>query len=277
MPAKFAVFGDELEAYWPVAELSRIRGDLVLWQCWYECLRKGNDQMASEHTRVRQVPCGAVALVGVMLFACGCTAPTSPEVADAVDVDASTDDGGLPTKGDKDAGVGDKEGGLGMKDAGLGTEDSGSAGDDGGTTIEDAGTGIHDAGTGPEDAGMPGQPDAGEMNECFACAEKKCAVEVNACLRSPACVEEGNCDLMCLGASAGPLAVPDPRCVQACTKNLQATQELLAAVTCGFTVCPVQCLRPLASCGGDAGGFGVPVKTGGDPGCFTGWSGGALP
>jgi hypothetical protein len=230
--------------------------------------------MASKHP-VHLVPCRAVALASVMLFACGCIAPASTEVVDAVDLDASAGDGGLPTKGDKDAGIGEKEGGLGMKDASLGTDDSGSAADDGGMATDDSGMGIRDAGPGPEDAGM--QSDAGGMNECFACAEKKCAVEVNACLRSPACVEEGNCHLMCLGASAGPLGVPDPRCVQACTKNLQATQELLAAVTCGFTVCPVQCLRPLTSCGGDAGGFGVPVETGGDPGCFKGWGGGALP
>jgi hypothetical protein len=171
-------------------------------------------------------------------------------------------DGGLPTKGD-DAGVGTKDdSGLGTKDdSGLGTKDDSGLGtnDDGGTgmTGEDSGTTTEDSGSGTVDAGMPG----GGMGACFACAEQRgCKLQVNACVASPACAEEGTCDQACFGS----FGVVNPHCIQSCTTNLRATEDLLAAVTCGFRVCPRECLLPLISCGGDAGAAPMePV----DPGC----------
>ncbi len=203
-----------------------------------------------------EAPWAVPALVAAILLASGCSSPGpgSQEVTPS-DV-AAQDDGGLPTKGgDDDSGLGTKDdGGLGTKDdGGLGTKDDGGLGtnDDGGGGTSDAG-GSEDAGSGTEDAGMSGPADAGgEMNDCFACAERRgCAVPVNACVSSTACVDEGKCDLTCLG---GPFGLPDPHCVASCSKDLHATAELLAAATCGFRVCPVECLRPLISCGGDAG------------------------
>jgi hypothetical protein len=198
-------------------------------------------------------------LVVAIVFACACSGPgPESEAVDGLDAASAEDSQGLPTKGD-DGGLGTKgdDSGLGTKgdDGGLGTK-----GDDSGLgTMDDGGSGTEDAGSGTEDAGMPGAEDAGEVNECLACAEKRCALQVNACLQSPACVEEGNCDLTCLTGSAGPFGAPDPHCVQSCTKDPRAAEELLAALTCGFSVCPRECLRPLISCGGDAG---APVEVG---------------
>ena len=46
--------------------------------------------------------------------------------------------------------------------------------------------------------------DAGGIVGCFACAEDKCGTQVNACVGSPACVEEGICDLTRASAAPGP-------------------------------------------------------------------------
>ncbi len=215
------------------------------------------------HRAPRAVP----ALVSVILLACGCSSAAGPQSQTAApaggaqapaDVAQEADDGGLPTK--DDGGVDTKD------DSGLGTKDDGGLGtkDDAGLGTDDAGTGTPDAGAGTADAGMPGLPDAGGgMNECFACAEQRgCLVQVNACVHSPACVQEGSCDLMCL-ESTGPFV--NPHCIESCSTDWHATQDLLAAVTCGFRVCPLECLRPLISCGGDAGLPG-PVDPG-KPGC----------
>ena len=204
-------------------------------------------------------------LFAAMLFAYGCSGAGPGPGSEAVDGPNAASTGaseGLPTKGD-DSGLGTKgdDSGLGTKgdDSGLGTKGDdgglGTNGDDGGlgTKGDDGGAGTEDAGTGTEDAGMPGSPDAGGMDACFACAEKRCGLQVNACLQSPACVEEGDCDLTCLSGTTGPFGAPNPHCVQSCNKNPRATGELLAAVTCGFSVCPLECLRPLISCGGDGG------------------------
>jgi hypothetical protein len=215
---------------------------------------------------MRQVPGVGAALALAILVTCGCS-PAAPapesDAVDSMDAASESDSPGLPTK-DEDSGLGDKDAGLGTKDAGLGTEDAGET--------ADAGPGVQDAGPGTEDAGMTGTADAGGMDECFACAEAKCAVPVNACLHSSACVEEGNCDLGCFTGAAGVLGVPNPRCVQSCTKDPLATQELLAAVTCGFAVCPKECLRVLTSCGGDAGAFGG-EEPGSGLGCLSGRTG----
>src|SRR5580704_10394999 len=168
-------------------------------------------------------------LVAAMVFACGCSGP-GPESAavDGLDAASAADSEGLPTKGD-DSGLGTKgdDSGLGTKgdDSGLGTK-----GDDGGlgTMDDDAGSGTEDAGTGIEDAGVPAAPDAGGMDECFACAEKRCGLQVNACLRSPACVEEGDCDLACSIGTPGPFGAPNPHCIQSCTKDPRVAAELLA-------------------------------------------------
>ncbi len=219
----------------------------------------------SNQDRMCPVRCLVPGLVAAMLFAWGCSAPgPQSEAVDGPDAASAEDSGGLPTKGD-DSGLGTKgdDGGLGTKgdDGGLGTKGDdgglGTQGDDGGLAT------MGDAGTGTEDAGMPGAPDAGEMDACFACAEKRCGLQVNACLQSPACVEEGNCDLTCLTGAAGPFGAPNPHCIQSCTKDPRATGELLAAVECGFSVCPRECLRPLISCGGDAGApheVGCPIE-----------------
>jgi hypothetical protein len=207
------------------------------------------------HRSPRSVP----ALVGVILLACGCSsAGPGSQAVDPADEATASDSGGLPTKGE-DSGLGTKD------DSGLGTKDDSGLG-----TNEDAGPGTEDAGSGGPDAGMPVLPDAGGgMNECFACAEQRgCSVQVNACVHSQACVEEGSCDLMCL-ESAGPFGALNPHCVQSCTTDWHATQDLLAAVTCGFRVCPVECLRPLLSCGGDAGVPGGAMDPGA-PGCILG-------
>jgi len=181
----------------------------------------------------------AMLLVG----GCGPATPDSGGGGDAVDPAA---DSGPMTLPKKDAAADTKDSGLETKDSGLGTKDSGLDTKDGAPGMDDPDAGdVEDAGT----MDPPDPPDAGEMNECFACAQARCAVQVNACTGSPACVEEGNCDLMCLTASGGVNA----HCVQACTKDLRAAAKLLAAVTCGFKVCPRECLRPLISCGQDAG------------------------
>jgi hypothetical protein len=218
------------------------------------------------HRAPRAVP----ALVGVILLACGCSSagPESQAVDPAAEATPAAGSGGLPTKGDGGLGTKD-DGGLGTKDdAGLGTKDDSGLGtnDDSGLGTNDAGPGTEDAGGGVADAGMPVPPDAGgEMNECFACAEQRgCAVQVNTCVHSPACAEEGSCDLACLGS--GPFGGLDPHCVQSCSTDWHATQELLAAVACGFRVCPKECLRPLISCEGDAGVPGGPLDPG-KPAC----------
>jgi hypothetical protein len=210
-----------------------------------------------------QVPCVVPALVTAILLASGCSSPGpesqsfSPGASPAAAV--AQDEGGLPTK--DDGGVGTKDdGGLGTKDdSGLGTKD------DSGLGTNDAGTTV-DAGSGAADGGISAPPDAGnEVGDCFACAERRgCSVPVNACVQSPACVGEGKCDLACLG-SAGPFGALNTRCIESCSKDLHATEALLAAVTCGFKVCPVECLRPLVSCGGDAGPHPLEPS---EPGCL---------
>ncbi len=220
------------------------------------------------HNPTYQVPCVVPALVAAALFACGCSASGPQSQAFQPSSAVSQDDGGLPTKGDDDSGLGTKDdGGLGTKDdGGLGTKDDGGLGtnDDGGLGTNDDGGGTTDAGTGSTDAGTSGPPDAGgDMNACFACAEQRgCVAQVNACEHSQSCVDEGKCDLGCL--SSGPLGTLNPRCLESCSTDWQATQALLAAVTCGFRVCPVECLRPLISCGGDAGVEPM------EPGCLHG-------
>jgi hypothetical protein len=226
------------------------------------------------------------ALVAVVLVACGGRGDldSSIEVAPAVeesDAGLGTKplDSGVGTKDDsglgaKDSGLGTKDSGLGTgddsgfemdtgtttedagtgtEDAGTGTEDSGTGTEDSGTTEDagtgtnDSGTGTIDSGTGTHDAGMPA-PDAGGTDVCFACAEQKCAKQTNACLGSPACVEEGECDLACLQSGHGVNAL----CLESCTKNRVANQELLSAISCAFTLCPKQCVGELTSLGGGA-------------------------
>jgi hypothetical protein len=164
------------------------------------------------------------------------------ETLDAETLDAETPDSG-PGMGDAgapplDAGPG-SDSGSGTIDSGSGTIDSGPGTGDGGPGSQDSGPGTSEGGT--EDAGAP---DAGGVLGCFACAEERCAKPVNACLGSSACVEEGTCDLACLGAPFNPL------CFESCAKNQRATQELLSAVSCAFSVCPQQCLSVLTSSGG---------------------------
>jgi hypothetical protein len=216
------------------------------------------------HNPPYQVPCVVPALVAAALFACGCSASGPQSQTFEPSSEFSQDDGGgLPTKGD-DGGLGDKDdSGLGTKDdGGLGTKDDSGLG-----TGDDAGEGTTDAGSGSTDAGTSTPPDAGgDMNACFACAEQRgCQVQVNACVHSASCVDEGKCDLGCL--SSGPFGALNPRCIESCSTDWHATQELLAAVTCGFRVCPVECLRPLISCGGDAGAGPVDPM---EPGCIYG-------
>lgn len=192
------------------------------------------------------------ALVAAILLASGCSAPpganaaTTQASSDPADADAQDSGGGLPTK--DEAGVGTKDdSGLGTKDdSGLGTKD------DSGVATNDAG-GTVDAGSGSVDAGSSAPPDAGnEMDDCLTCAERRgCRAQVTECVNSPACVDEGKCDLACLTSSA--FGGPNPRCIESCAKKWDATEDLLEAVTCGFHVCPAECLRPLISCGGDAG------------------------
>jgi hypothetical protein len=206
---------------------------------------------------MRHIPCVAPAAVALMVFACGCSAAVPDDVvAAAADEDAEA---GLPTKGDKDAGLGEKEGGLGEKEGGLGEKDGGvGPGDDASTGSDDAGLGRIDAGS-VVDAGMPPPEDGGGLNACLACAEKRCGPIVNACVASPSCVEEGDCDSTCL-RTAGNSLVTDARCVAACAAEHPATAQLLAAVTCGFEVCPVECLRTLISCGGNPSDAGHPLE-----------------
>jgi hypothetical protein len=221
---------------------------------------------------MRKVPMLAPALIAVIAVAGGCSAP-GPESGPGANstlapaAAAAGDDAGLPTKGGDDGGLGTKgdDGGLGTKgdDGGLGTK-----GDDGGLgTNGDSGSGTEDAGTGGQDAGGMTTPDAGGgLGACFACAEQRgCKVPVQTCVNSPACMQEGSCDLACLTAPGAHFGGPDPRCVASCSSDWHATEELLAAVSCGFRVCPIECIRPLISCGGDAGaGRMEPVE----PGCM---------
>jgi hypothetical protein len=176
----------------------------------------------------------AFALVAPILIACG----PRPDPASVTADDA--DSGGLPTK-DDDAGLGTKDdSGLGTKDdSGLGTKDDAGLGtDDAGLgTKDDAGEGT-DAGGGTEDSGMPGLPDGGGFGGCFACAEEKCSMQT-ACINSATRVEEAQCDLVCVDESAG--HGPSSQCVEACTKGLKATPNLLEAMICAFTSCSKEC------------------------------------
>jgi hypothetical protein len=230
---------------------------------------------------LRRVLCVAPALVAVILVACGGRGSLDPGVealAPAIDesdaglptkpLDAglgTKDDSGLGTKDDSglgtkdDSGVGTKDdSGLGTEDAGTGTDDAGPTNDSGPGTndsgADDSGPGTNDSGTsdsgpGTNDSGTSGT-DAGGTDACFACAEQKCGKQTNACISSPACVKEGECDLACLGHGLNPL------CFESCTKNRVANQELLSAVSCAFTFCPKECLGDLASFGVGAGALG---------------------
>lgn len=209
------------------------------------------------------------ALAAAVLLASGCSAPpgasgaggasvaTAQASSDPADADTQDSGGGLPTK--DEAGVGSKDdSGLGTKDdSGLGTKD------DSGVATNDAG-GTVDAGS-ASDAGSSAPPDAGnEMDDCLTCAERRgCKAQVDECVQSPACVDEGKCDLACLTSS--PFGAVNPRCIESCAKNWDATEDLLAAVACGFHVCPKECLRPLISCGGDAGAGHIEPS---EPGCL---------
>jgi hypothetical protein len=214
------------------------------------------------------------ALVAAILLASGCSAPPGASASaatiqagsdPAADADTQDSGGGLPTK--DEAGVGTKDdSGLGTKDdSGLGTKDDSGLGtkDDSGVATNDGG-GTVDAGS-ASDAGSSAPPDAGnEMDDCLSCAERRgCMAQVNECLHSPDCVDEGKCDLACLTSS--PFGAPNPHCIESCAKSWDATEDLLAAVTCGFHVCPAECLRPLVSCGGDAGAGHVEPS---QPGCL---------
>jgi hypothetical protein len=202
---------------------------------------------------MRQVT--ALSTLIAILLVSGCSAPpggaassggAASQAVDPVDGSPQDSGGGLPTKGE--AGVGTKDdSGLGTKDdSGLGTKD------DSGLPAADAG-GTMDAGSAGGDASSSPSADAGgEVDECFACAARRgCAVQVNECIHSSACMAEGKCDLACLTSS--PFGGVNPHCIESCSNGWDATEDLLAAVTCGFHVCPAECLRPLISCGGDAG------------------------
>jgi len=215
---------------------------------------------------MRRFPC-VLSGLAVLLLASGCLAPTATPMEAVADVDdASVDDAGKPTKGEKDAGVGDKDdSGLGEKDAGIGDKDDGGGPTDDAASGEDAGSGsTADAGGG---GGMMGTPDAGnEMNACFACAQQRCSLQVNACEHAAGCAEEWQCDLACF-ESAGDHFLSGSRCVASCTKDPVSTAKLLAAATCAFLACPVECLHTFTACGGDPD-MGRPMEppTSG-PGC----------
>ncbi len=107
---------------------------------------------------------------------------------------------------------------------------------------------------------MTGVPDAGGVDPCFACAEDRCGTLTSACLGSPACVEESQCNLTCLGnsvgvAGEGAWGFRGLECFESCAKDAQASQHMLAAVTCAFTLCPKECLPPSGGGGGGLGGF----------------------
>jgi|SRR5580704_4408776 hypothetical protein len=195
----------------------------------------------------------APALVALIVAACATTAPDAQVEADDTEGGLPTKplDGGVETKdsglGTKDSGLGIKDSGLGTKDSGLETDDAGAGTDDGGPVTEDSGPGTEDSGAGTSDSGTRAgdagmsPPDAGAMGECFACAEQRCGNVATACVRSPACVQEGECDLACL-ALQGPLPLLGRLCFESCTRDLRANQELIAAVTCAFALCPKECL-----------------------------------
>jgi hypothetical protein len=202
--------------------------------------------------------------------------PTKP--VDDSGLGTKGDDSGLGTK-DDDSGLGAKDAGEGIKDSGLGTnDDSGLGAEDSGPVPGDAGPAPQDAGPAPQDAGPgdagPGTPDAGPgtpdsgtgaadagsgedsgtgtpdagggIFACFSCAEQRCGKRVNSCVGSPACVAEGECDLACLtGSGKGAFGGLNAQCLQSCTKDLLANQELLSAVSCAFTFCPTECVSAL--------------------------------
>jgi hypothetical protein len=137
-----------------------------------------------------------------------------------------------------------------------------------------------DAGTPAEarDAGRPGLPallgfgpDAGGIAGCFACAQASCGTQVNACISSPPCVQEGLCDLTtCLlgmggmdagsSSSGGPAAFGgvDLQCFMSCQKDPQGSADLFAAAECVFTSCGTDCTSALTSAGqGGLGGLGA--------------------
>ena len=137
--------------------------------------------MPSRYMR-RTILCVAPALAAGVLAACGGRGPLDTDIESYDSADAA----GLTTPGDDEIEPGGDSGTRPTKPL------------DGGADSKEAGT-----------PGSPGRrvcrafqacrADAGGIVGCFACAEDSCGTQVNACVGSPACVEEGTCDLMCLG------------------------------------------------------------------------------
>lgn len=237
--------------------------------------------MPSRYMR-RTILCVAPALAAGVLAACGGRGPLDTDIESYDSADAA----GLTTPGDDEIEPGGDSGTRPTKPL------------DGGADSKEAGT----PGS-PGSPGLPGLPglsaDAGGIVGCFACAEDSCGTQVNACVGSPACVEEGTCDLMCLGGGTTGGGLADGgttggglaggglaggglaglgglnlSCFQSCTKDQQASQELLTAVTCTFGSCGTQCLSALGGAGGGLGGLAGGGLAGGALGGLGGTLGG---
>jgi hypothetical protein len=201
--------------------------------------RKARPSMPSR-SLLRPTLCLAPALAPLILVACGGRGPLDTDIA-AYDAPHAA---GLRGPGEP------------------GSEDAGTRP----TQPVDAGPGTKDAGSSPP--GLPGLgADAGGIAACFGCAEASCGMQVNACVASSACFAEGTCDLGCLGGAAGGTTTGGAsgglnlECLQACTKDQQANQDLLAALTCTFESCSSQCLSALGSAGTGLGGLGALLGT----------------
>jgi predicted small lipoprotein YifL len=224
--------------------------------------------MPSRYLHRTILHCVAPALVAGVLAACGGRGPLDTDIESYDSPDAA----GLTRPGDDEIETGGDSGTTPTRplDAGPGSKEGGAPGSPG--SPGSPGT--------PGSPGLPGllglSPDAGGIVGCFACAEDSCGTQVNACVGSSACVEEGTCDLMCLGGgttggglAGGGLAGGgmagggmaglgglNLQCFQSCTKDQMASQELLAALTCTFGSCGSQCLSALGGAGGGLGGLG---------------------
>jgi hypothetical protein len=205
---------------------------------------------------LRTTFCAALCSVPVAVVACGGRGPLDTDIATYDAPDASGlnpgDDGVEPVvdSGTKPGSTTDAGKGAG-KDAG---KDSGS-------------TGL------PGLPGFPGLPgltgiDAGPLGACATCAQQTCGTQVDACVSSPTCVQEGLCDLTtCLGGAGttggmgttgagGALGGLDIACFQKCGSDQTASSELMSALLCVFTSCGTSCLGALTSTGGTGGGLG---------------------
>lgn len=169
-----------------------------------------------------------LALLPLVFVACGSTDDEPATNGGAKD--ASAEDSQLAEGGEDTAAE------TGLPDAGEDAREE--AGEDAGEDAE------------PLDASPDGGPDAAPCTlakpyssldqDCNACAEKECCVEINACLLDPECDDSYvNCILACsIDTDAGEVAP----CIAICDQDYpNGKAEYEAAIGCADAHCAVEC------------------------------------